>query len=123
MTSPITWFEIPTTDLARASRFYESVLGAPLRHEPAGRPMAVFPYQPGYPSGCLVVDPTQPPGPSGHRLFFAADHAPGGLDGAIARTAASGGQVVLPRTSIGEHGFIALVADTEGNVVGLHAEP
>jgi predicted enzyme related to lactoylglutathione lyase len=28
--------------------------------------------------------------------------------------------VLLPRTDIGEPGFIALVRDTEGNVVGLH---
>jgi len=28
---------------------------------------------------------------------------------------------VLPKTDIGDPGFIALVRDTEGNVVGLHA--
>jgi predicted enzyme related to lactoylglutathione lyase len=29
--------------------------------------------------------------------------------------------VVKPRTAIGEHGFIAIVKDTEGNGVGLHS--
>jgi predicted enzyme related to lactoylglutathione lyase len=30
--------------------------------------------------------------------------------------------VVQPKTDIGPPGFIALVRDTEGNVVGLHSE-
>ena len=34
----------------------------------------------------------------------------------------AGGKVVMPKTDIGPPGFIALVRDTEGNVVGLHSE-
>jgi len=30
--------------------------------------------------------------------------------------------VVQPKTDIGPPGFIALVRDTEGNIVGLHSE-
>lgn len=33
MTHTINWFEIPTTDLKRASRFYEDVLGVSFKHE------------------------------------------------------------------------------------------
>jgi predicted enzyme related to lactoylglutathione lyase len=29
--------------------------------------------------------------------------------------------VVMPRTSIGEHGFIARFVDTEGNAVAIHS--
>ena len=38
------------------------------------------------------------------------------------RVVKGGGAVVLPKTDIGVHGFIATVRDTEGNVVGLHSE-
>ena len=34
---------------------------------------------------------------------------------------AAGAKVVLAHTSIGEHGFIAIVDDPEGNRIGLHA--
>lgn len=119
--SPISWFEIPTDDLARAAGFYETVLGATLRRENMGLDMAVFPYTLGYPSGCLIADPDRRPGPSGHRVFFACDQAPGGLEGCLARVAAAGGAVVLGKTDIGQPGFIGLARDTEGNLVGLHA--
>jgi len=38
-----------------------------------------------------------------------------------ARAKAHGGQVHPEKMSIGEYGFIALVMDTEGNMVGLHS--
>ena len=38
-----------------------------------------------------------------------------------ARVATHGGTVVKEKTSIGEHGFIALARDTEGNVIGFHS--
>lgn len=37
------------------------------------------------------------------------------------RVVASGGRVMKPKLSIGEWGFIALIFDTEGNVIGLHS--
>ncbi len=48
-------------------------------------------------------------------------NADGKMDAILARVAGAGGAVVLPRTSIGQHGFIALIKDTEGNRVGLHS--
>jgi predicted enzyme related to lactoylglutathione lyase len=38
------------------------------------------------------------------------------------RAAAHGGQVLKGKSSIGEYGFIALVVDTEGNMIGLHSQ-
>ena len=49
-------------------------------------------------------------------LFTGDDLAP-----VLARVPAAGGTVAMPRTSIGEHGFIALFIDSEGNRVGLHS--
>lgn len=39
----------------------------------------------------------------------------------VARARERGGQMLRGRFSIGPYGFIALVHDTEGNVVGLHS--
>jgi predicted enzyme related to lactoylglutathione lyase len=38
-----------------------------------------------------------------------------------ARATANGGSIFKEKMSIGEHGFIALVFDTEGNMIGLHS--
>jgi predicted enzyme related to lactoylglutathione lyase len=32
-----------------------------------------------------------------------------------------GGKIHRPKTGIGEHGFITLATDTEGNMIGLHS--
>jgi uncharacterized protein len=37
------------------------------------------------------------------------------------RDTAAGGQLFKPKTSIGPYGFIALAADTEGNMFGIHS--
>lgn len=38
-----------------------------------------------------------------------------------ARAAQNGGQIVRDKFSIGPYGFISLVLDTEGNMIGLHS--
>jgi predicted enzyme related to lactoylglutathione lyase len=47
----------------------------------------------------------------------------GGGVGAVGggRPATAGGRVHREKMSIGQYGFIALVYDTEGNMVGLHS--
>jgi hypothetical protein len=37
------------------------------------------------------------------------------------RAAQNGGQIVREKFPIGDYGFIALIVDTEGNVIGLHS--
>jgi len=43
------------------------------------------------------------------------------MDNVIARVEAAGGKVLAPKMSIGEHGNIAFILDTEGNNVGVHS--
>lgn len=121
----ISWFEIPTTELGRAVDFYQATLGQTLTPMSGdGTEVYVFPYAPGQTAtgGCLVRDPRHAPGAgAGTVVYFACDDLPGGLDGCLARAARAGGQVTLPRTAIGEHGFIGHVLDSEGNLIGLHA--
>ncbi len=118
MKTPINWFELPVTDLARARAFYESVLGVSLRQETfIGMPMALFPYDEGGVGGALVKGANLAPSRDGAVVYLDTH---GALDACLSRVAPAGGKVLLPRTDIGAPGFIALVEDTEGNRVGLH---
>ncbi len=114
----LNWFEIPVSDMDRALRFYEAVLATTLKREDfGGTDMAIFlAPEPGV-GGALVKSPQLEPGPAGARVYL--DTA-GELDACVARVAAAGGAVLMPRTDIGDPGFIAIVRDTEGNAVGLH---
>jgi predicted enzyme related to lactoylglutathione lyase len=38
-----------------------------------------------------------------------------------ARAAQNGGGILRPKFPIGQYGFISLVNDTEGNLIGLHS--
>jgi hypothetical protein len=117
----ITWFEIPVRDLDRAQRFYEAVLGAPLRRERiADSALAVFPYADDGVSGCLI-DGLGPgmPGACGTLVYLDASPS---LDAALARVARAGGQVLTPKTALPPGmGFFAHIEDSEGHRVGLHA--
>lgn len=121
MNSPVTWFEIPTTDLDRATTFYETVLGTTLRRNYPN--MRVFPYTLGYPSGCLIKADYMVPAKAGSVIYFDVSGVDGKVSAALARALESGGKPIVPKTDIGEHGFIAVVEDTEGNAIGLHEEP
>jgi predicted enzyme related to lactoylglutathione lyase len=118
MTTPITWFELPVTDLSRAKAFYEKVLATSLKEEVfAGTSMALFPYVPGGVGGALVKGPPLSPSLDGTVVYL---DTRGELDACLARVSAAGGAVLMPRTDIGDPGFIAFIRDTEGNRVGLH---
>jgi predicted enzyme related to lactoylglutathione lyase len=120
MANTLNWFEIPTTDLTRATTFYENVLGVELRREDfAGTPMAIFAARDPDLAGALVRDARRKPSSDGALLYLNVN---GRLDAVVDRIAKAGGEVLVPKMDIGEPGFIALFRDTEGNVVGLHSE-
>ena len=81
-------------------------------------PMAFFPFAPGVASGALVESTETKPGRQGATVYLNA-----GKDLAIplAKVEKSGGKVLQEKTSIGPHGYIAYVEDTEGNRIGLHS--
>ncbi|MFA6108611.1 MAG: VOC family protein [Candidatus Latescibacterota bacterium] len=118
--NPVNWFEIPATDLDRAKTFYERALGLELSAaEMFGLQMVFFPMQQGGPGagGALVKSPRHQPAAVGTTVYFSVSD----LDAALARVEANGGTVISPKTSIGEHGYIAHFRDTEGNGVALHS--
>lgn len=47
--------------------------------------------------------------------------APGDLDGCVARAQARGLRILLPATDLGRMGRFAIIADADGNAVGLHS--
>lgn len=116
----VNWFEIPCTDLGRAQAFYEAVLGRPMRtgqHDPEA--VAIFSYGQPATGGCLVEGRTVAPG-AGVRIYL--DCEPG-VQAALNRVAAAGGQVIDPCIDLPEGmGVIAHIRDTEGNTIGLHAQ-
>jgi len=125
MTTPThaaNWFEIPANDLARAQRFYEAVLQRTLKRESMGPEltMAIFPYaQGGGAGGALVAGTPQQPSLQGTLVYLDAEPS---LDAAVARVAAAGGQLLLPRVELPDGmGAFVHIQDTEGNRVGLHA--
>lgn len=123
MKNAISWFEIPTTQLADAQAFYETVLGRPMRRETMGPSQgAVFAYdiEAQGTGGALMMGPTAPPLSTGGTLVY-LDATPS-LDAALQRAVAQGGQIVQPRTALPPGmGFFAHITDLDGNRVGLHA--
>jgi predicted enzyme related to lactoylglutathione lyase len=120
MQNAINWFEIPVADLPRASAFYAEVLRIELRTERfQDTPMAIFPYAAAEHAvgGALVHDPRRRPSTAGAVVYL---NAGSDIRGAVGRAAKAGGLVTMPVTDIGAPGFIALIQDTEGNLVGLH---
>ncbi len=123
MNNPICWFEIYVSDMARAQKFYESVfavqfddLGDP--NDPSAT-MKAFPgdMEKYGATGALVKMEGVSPGGNSVLVYFSCD------DCSIeeARVVSSGGRVEKTKFSIGEHGFISLIVDTEGNMLGLHS--
>ena len=132
--NPVVWFEIYVENMERARAFYEATLDVTLDMMPppteemsqeANMEMWSFPgpkdsetamTTPGA-SGMLVKMEGFRPGVGGTLVYFGCDDC-----GATAERAVSnGGRLVSEKNSIGEYGFIALVHDTEGNMIGLHS--
>jgi uncharacterized protein len=116
----LNWFEIYTRDLAKASAFYGKILNQPLT--PAGMEgckMAMFPGDPekGV-GGALTQMEGYEPGAGGTIIYLNVE---GDLDGVLSRIPAAGGTVVKERLDIAPHGFIGILKDPEGNIVGLHS--
>jgi predicted enzyme related to lactoylglutathione lyase len=121
MKNTLNWFEIPVADMSRAVKFYEATFDTKLKQEIfGGMPMAMWiPEDRAALGGALVQNPNMKPSMGGALVYFNTN---GRLDECLHRAKEAGGVVLMPKTDIGEPGFIALVKDTEGNCFGLHSE-
>ena len=119
----IGFFDIYVEDMDRAQTFYETVLATELTPmgDPNDETVQMRSFGDDFAShgagGALVKLDVATPGPGGSMVYFTCD------DCAVeeARVEAAGGSIVKAKYSIGDHGFVSMVMDTEGNMIGLHS--
>lgn len=120
MTNSINWFEIPVKNFNRAKAFYAALLGADIQEMP--HPSFKYGILPGDMqngvTGGIVEGEGFEPSMTGALIYLN-----GGDDLSIplSKVEAAGGKILLPKTSIGGNGFMAHIADTEGNKIALHS--
>jgi predicted enzyme related to lactoylglutathione lyase len=125
-TNVISWFEIPSADLNRATKFYETIFDTQLF--PMDTPnikMRMFPLE------------NMMTGVGGAVVDSGGFHKPSATDGPLIylngnpdvqiivdRIEGAGGKIIVPKTQISpEYGYMAVFIDTEGNRIGLHSIP
>ncbi|HGM5491486.1 TPA: VOC family protein [Serratia fonticola] len=116
----VSWFEIYVSDMPRAKKFYEAVFNTQLeKMEDEEMEYYIFPYQEGGAGsgGALAKMDCAPVGPGGTMVYLSCE------DCAVeeSRIVPNGGEILRPKFSIGENGFITIAKDCEGNVIGLHS--
>ena len=123
--NPVGWFEIYVQDMPRAKVFYEAVFQGALEELKNPDPdsftdmeMWAFPMsmEGAGAAGALVKMAGCPSGGSTLVYFSCED-----CSVEAARAATNGGKIFKDKMPIGQYGFIALVEDTEGNMIGLHS--
>ncbi|MFC5282575.1 VOC family protein [Pedobacter alpinus] len=123
--NPFTWVEIYVDDMSRAQKFYETVLAIKMIAMQApgdfgDLEMLSFPWEPGQGniSGALCKTNDIKPGVGGTLVYFTSEDCAT----ETSRVEAAGGKVLQTKFQIGEHGFISVVMDTEGNSIGFHSD-
>jgi uncharacterized protein len=116
------WTDIPVTNLDRAIKFYSAVVGQEVRKLSDGKAeYGLLPHDEGNASGCLCVRSDSGgvdnrPSANGPLIYLLVE---GRLD-AVEAARANGGKILRARQQIGEHGFRAVIIDSEGNRIALH---
>lgn len=124
--NPVGWFEIYVDNMERAKEFYQSVFQTKLENYTSPEAtdegqveMWGFSGNRSYSgaAGALCKMADIPAGQTSVLIYFTCE------DCAVEekRVVEFGGKVEKPKHSIGEHGFISLVFDTEDNLFGLHS--
>ena len=127
-TNIITWFEIPVIDTERAKRFYETILDIQMQTltvAETNEELTFFPYNPeviqatsGRVTGALVKSENRKPSDKGTTVYI---NASPDIQMVLDKVTAAGGKIIVSKKQI-RAGFIAMILDTEGNSIGLHAE-
>ncbi len=123
MKNAINWFEIPVTDYTRAKQFYATVMAVEItdHHMPEQQvKYGMFPYDNDNNAvgGGLIESAESKPTTDGPTLYLNGGED---LSVALGKVEAAGGKVIMPKTDIGENGFMAQFIDTEGNRIALHS--
>ncbi|MEM0911381.1 MAG: VOC family protein [Pseudomonadota bacterium] len=117
--NPVSYFELPVTEMERAIRFYEAVFQTTLERTVIdGYEMALFPFDDkgeGI-SGALAKGDSYVPSLTGPRIYFFVEN----IDETLARATSSGGKIAYSKTDVGDF-WVAEFKDTEGNQIALSA--
>lgn len=116
------WFDLYVDEMDRAEAFYSAVLDVELEPmtDPTGESeMKSFAGNMGTygAAGALVKAPYGKPGQGGTQIYFSVEDCAAQQ----ASVEQAGGQIIRPKFSIGEFGFVVLAQDTEGNVIGFNS--
>ena len=120
----IGWFEIPTTNLERAQKFYETILGITMTPLDLDNiKMRMFPVDdPSAVGGALCYSEGfyQPSLTDGPLLYLNGNPD---IQPILDKVEAAGGKVLVPKTQISpEYGYMAVMQDSEGNRIALHCQ-
>jgi hypothetical protein len=125
MKNAISWFEIPASDLNRATNFYEAIFDIKL--SPLDLPnikMRMFPLEDMMGVGGAVVDSGgfhKPSATDGPLIYLNGNPD---VQHILDKVEKAGGKIMVPKTVISpEYGDMAVIIDTEGNRIGLHSIP
>jgi len=123
MANVINWFEIPAKNFDRACDFYGQVLdGVVQKLDNTDSPLKMG-FLPGTDpangvGGAVVEGEGYVPTDKGSVVYL---NGGDDLNVPLGKVEQAGGKVVVPKTSIGENGFIAHFLDSEGNRVAFHS--
>ena len=126
MKNAISWFEIPSTDIDRAQRFYEAIFKitmVPLEMD--NFKMRMFPLDnpmDGVGGALVKTDGFHVPSATEGPLIYLNGNPD--VQIILDRVEAAGGKIMVPKTEISpDYGFMAVFTDTEGNRIALHSVP
>ncbi|MGB1207308.1 MAG: VOC family protein [Chitinophagales bacterium] len=117
--NPVVYFEIPVTDIARATKFYSSVFNFKFEKATIDKnEMALFPFTDSNLgiSGALAKGEIYKPTKNGVVIYFRTDN----IEKTLLLAIKEGGRMLYPKTSNGDLGFVAEFEDSEGNRIALH---
>ncbi len=123
MKNAINWFEIAVSDYDRAKKFYSEILGAPVTDHPMPDPTmkyGLLPYDQENQGvgGAILEYEMAKPSADGTVVYLNGGED---LSTPLAKIEPAGGEIIMPKTAIGEAGFMAHFIDTEGNRIALHS--
>ncbi len=117
----ISWFEIPSTDINRAQKFYEAIFDIKMISIDYPHQMKVFPTEnPMNITGAICFNSEfYTPSEKGTLVYLNGNPD---VQKILDKIEDAGGKIVVQKLEVSaEHGHIAVFIDTEGNRVGLHS--
>lgn len=119
MNNQIVWVDMPVVDLDRAISFYSSVFACEIKKESFEQfQFGLLPHAKTSVSGCLVVSPAEHISDKGPLIYFNVD---GRLDDAVQQAKKFDVKIIEEKFMMGEHGYRAVILDSEGNRIALHS--